>query len=749
MKYPIIKQHDETDCAAACLAMVAKYYGTERSLAEFRELVKVDKNGANIYGIVEGAKKLEFNSSGLEGNLRDMMSAIKDGTIQFPFIAHIVTNQQFMHFVVVYGIDKDNRFIIGNPSGTIEKYTKEKFNEIWTGYIVNLYPGSKFKKDDKQNCRRAILGYFKYLKGKEVLLVIAILMSLFISFADIIGSSLFNYIIDNVYLNTEVTTESGAVWYQIWISKLLCDWTKGFETREKLIFLCGTIILFYIFQIVIMIISNYMKAIVNKKVDVAINNDYFSHIMKMSISDFKRKKTGEMISRFYDVADIKESIIGITLSLIIDTIMMIMFSVFLCNMSKTLFSLVLVIVLLYLVLVICFKDRIKKVATNTMEQEALVTSFFKESIDGIETVKVYGYENIMYEKFKNQYLKLANLNLKCSFINTIQGALISGVTSIGTVIVLGVGTFLVTQNMISLGTLIAFSVMINYFISPIQDIVHIIIFLQMGEVSAGRLNDIMEIKEEKQNVENENIESDITIKNVDFRYGNQELVLKNINIKIEKDSIIGIIGKSGCGKSTLAKLLLAFEKAETGEILFGEQKIEECSLKVLREKVVYLSQEEYIFSGTILENILMGNQNAAKEDIIYVCQISGVAEFVKQLSMGYDTVLEEKGSNLSSGQLQRIAIARALLRKPEVLIMDEATNKLDAEVEGNIMNGIKKYMKGKTIIIITHRLSILEQCKKIYFLKEGEVVEKGTHKELLTYNGEYTKLYKQNEACSV
>lgn len=738
MRYSIVKQHDENDCGAACLSMVAKYYGVHKPLVEFRKIINTTGSGTSVFGMKKGAEMLHFQTKALEGNMEELLEAIKDGSVHFPFIAHIIIDNNLLHYVVVFGKDKKNRFLVGDPQGKKYKMSVGQFSEVWTGYLLDLIPNEKFEK--KNENKHILRSYLSYLKGMEPMLFGLLLMSFFISIADIMGANVFSYIIDEIYLGGSDSENVAVSWYQMLFSKVFGTRLNGVDIFEKIAYLCGVIILFYVFQILLMILCQFVSAKAAKKIEQKINYAYYDRILKLPIRYINDMKTGELISRLYEISRIRESIMGISVTLCLNSIMAIMYGAFLYNMNGRLFSWGIIIVLAYMIVILLFKDKIRDIAYEAMSNEAQLTSLFKESVDGIETVKVYNYELRLIQKFKECFGIYSNTNVKYSVVSSFQGGIVTGVTSIGNVIILGIGILMVTQGIITLGTLMTFSVMLGYFFNPIQTLISLVFSLQSGIASAERLNDVMYIDAEEENEEikrKERIEFNIELKNVDFRYGNGELVLHDVNMKIGRGEVIALMGASGCGKSTLAKLLLAFEPVERGEIYYGNDLVDNLSKKQLREHVVYVAQEVDIFSGSIAENIVMGNDNITEEEFMQACRMACVDEFVDELVMGYDTLLEEKGTNLSAGQLQRIALARALLKNPEILILDEATNKLDVILEKKIITTIKQYLKGKTIIMIAHRLSLVKACDYIYFMEKGQIVEQGTQETLINKHGRY------------
>ena len=749
-KYPFTQQHEEKDCGAACLSMISEFYGLKLPYARFRDWIKVDEQGANIYGIVTGAEMAGFQADALEGTSEELLEGIETGEIRFPFIARVVEEHLFEHFIVVYAIRK-GKVIVGNPAkNKITRITIEEFMEHWLGEIITFIPSEDFTKRNER--KGTFKKYFTYILSQKKLLLFVFLVSVIISVVNISGSIVFEYILTESFEeetpNVELE-EYGSSRSVVAGEKLSSkDMSGKIIEKVSLIFtnmdmVCVTILLMYLLRCLLEILRGYSLAVMTKKIDIPVTLQYYDHLMDLPMEFHETRKTGELMSRFYDISKIRDAVSSATLTIMLDTIMAIACGALLCYMNVTLFIITVAIMVCYMVIVLLFRNPLRSVNYKLMEEEAQVTSYLKESIDGIGMIKAYQYEKSVKGKLQKLYETLADSSVRGSFIYQIQDSLISLTASAGVVVLLWVGTYLCMADVIRIADLFVFYYLLSFFLSPVSNLINLQPELQIAMVAAERLNDVMNAEKEQKNAGKEEIQSlfrDIQIENVDFRYGNRNPVLQDVNMTFPKGKKIAIVGESGCGKTTLAKLLLGFYDPEQGRILVDGKELHEYSTNSIRKHMAYISQDIFLFSDTIYNNLRVGDEKITDEEIRKMCERLGVNTFIEQLPMGYKTMLEENGNNLSGGQKQRLAIVRALLRKPDVLIMDEATSNLDTVTEDQIKKVLEEYSDDMTWIMIAHRLHTIKSCDIIYVMDRGKVIEQGTHQELLAIDGRYRRL---------
>ena len=461
---------------------------------------------------------------------------------------------------------------------------------------------------------------------------------------------------------------------------------------------------------------------------------------------FGTRKVGEIISRFNDAGKIRDAIGSATLTVMIDVVMAIVGGIILYMQSSKMFFMCFVPLVLYLILVAVFKKPLEDVNRDMMEDNSKLTSYLVESIEGIETVKAFNGERTVNLETEKKFIHYIKSVFKYGYVNNMQSSLKGAVKGIFGIGILWIGAYLALKGEITIGTLISFNALLAYFIEPIERMINLQPELQSAMVAADRLGEILDLEKEKAENEDKKINpstllGDIYLKNVDFRYGTRQLVLKDINMNIKSGEKIALVGESGSGKTTIAKLLMDFYDVEKGEVIINSYNIKDINKEVLRDKTAYISQDSFFFSGTIRENLQFVNPDITYEDMIDACKKAQIHEYINSLPTRYETLLEEKGANLSGGQRQRLAIARALLKKPEILIMDEATSNLDTITEKAIQNTIEDCTKNVTTIIIAHRLSTIKRCDRIYVLEKGAIIEEGNHEALLEKKGYYYKLW--------
>lgn len=706
----VIKQHDAKDCGAACLASILSSYGTKMPISKVREVVKTDKKGTTVYGLVEGAKSLGFTAKGLKGTPDALTN-----DIPLPAIVHVVVGEgTFLHYMVLYKVTKKH-FILMDPAKGKVKYKKEDFFKIWTGIIVFLKPTVTYEKKNEK--KGTLSRFFKLIFNQKKLIGTVFVMSLVLTLIGILTSFYFKIIMDEVIPNG-LTTSLHSV---------------------SLVFLG-----LYIVKELISFFRSHVLLYLSRRIDIPLILGYYNHVIDLPLEFYTSRKVGEIISRFNDAGSIKSAISNVTLTMMLDTLLIIGGGFVLYLINSDLFMITILMTILYAIISVTFIRPFKRRNRESMEKGAKLTSYLVESLQGAETIKTFNSEEHIKYETDTLYIDALDTGFKLGVLGNTQGFLKSLVASIGGLTITWYGVSMVLSNVITIGELLTFNALLAYFLGPLRNVIDLQSSLQTAFVSADRLSEIMDLdKEDKtQSLKLSKIDS-IKFEDVSFRYGARKLVLEDIDLTINKGETIALVGETGSGKTTLAKLVMNLYDIEKGSIKVDGIDVKDINKESLRSKIAYIPQEIFLFSGTVIDNLTLG-VDIESDELIEMVKKYEVDKLIEGIPGRYEGIIEEKGANLSGGQKQRLAIIRALLKKPELLIMDEATSNLDTITERNILKVLDE--EHITKLVIAHRLSTIKRSNKIIVLKDGKILEVGTHKELLKLKGEYFKMWKSTES---
>ena len=721
MRYTFIKQHDATDCAAACLAMVCLHYKKETTITRLRDMMGTDLKGTNLIGLSKCADMLGFASQAVRVDREGFLSEYT-----LPAIANIVTKEGLSHFVVVFKITK-KYVVIGDPAKDLERIEIDEFYKSFTGALLLLKPNEAFV-GGKQKGMKMFDRYVKLLLPQKKLFAYVILASFLLTALGII-SSLFNNIIYDEILP-----------YQ----------QKDVLKVMLLVFLGITIT-----QTLVSFVRQWMLMHLSIKIDIPLMLGYFEHIYKLPMKFFASRKTGDITTRFSDAFTIKDVFTNIALSLIMDISMALISGIILFQMNPKLFAIIFFMTIVSILLVFIFKQPYKKINEEQMQQASILNSEIIEGLRGVETIKGNANEDVELEYIEKEYVKSLRIGYKESMLSNIQGSISSIISGIGNLVLLYVGISQVINGNLTLGSYMAFMTLAGYFMDPIGNLVNLQLSIQEANISMKRLSEILDYEREAGMEEDEaitrnyqeftGIEGDICLSHVTFRYGNRKPALKDVSFTIPKGKKVALVGASGSGKSTIAKLLLKYYELEEGEITIDGVDVAEYANDSLRRGISYVPQNIELFSKSIYDNIRVSRQNASLEEVKEAAKAADAHDFIKRLPMQYYTFLEEAGNGLSGGEKQRIALARAFLKENEFYIMDESTSNLDFATENIIFDMIYNKFKKKTMLIIAHRLATIKNCDIIIVLDKGEIVEQGSHEELLEKQGQYYRLWEMQQ----
>lgn len=717
MRYTFIQQHDATDCAAACLAMICLHYRKETTITRLRDMMGTDLKGTNLLGLSQCAQKLGFVSQAVRVDREGFVSKYT-----LPAIANIVTKEGLSHFVVVFKITK-KYVVIGDPAKDLLRLEIDEFYKMFTGARLILKPTDKFETGHIKGMKM-FDRYLKLLIPQKKLFLYGILASFLMTLLGILSSLFNNIIYDEIlpYKQENVLKMMLLVFIGVSLTQTTVDF-----------------------------IREWMMLHLSLKIDIPLMLGYFEHIYKLPMKFFSTRKTGDITTRFSDAFTIKDIFTNIALTLIMDVGMALVTGVILARMNPELFSIILFMTIISILLVLLFKEPYKKINEEQMQQSAVLNSQIIEGLRAVETIKGNANEDLELERIEREYIKSLRISYKETMLSNIQGVISEVISGAGNLVLMYCGIMQVIKGNMTLGSMMAFTTLAGYFTEPVSNLVGLQLSIQEANISMKRLSEILDYEreqtEEKKNVcqKMEKINGDITFKNVTFRYGNRKPVLKNITFSIKQGQKIALVGASGSGKSTIAKLLLKYYEPEAGEITVDGIDLQEIENDSLRRSISYVPQNIELFSKSIYDNIRASRMNATLEEVKEAAKAADAHDFIKRLPMQYYTYLEEAGNGLSGGEKQRIALARAFLKKNEFYIMDESTSNLDFATENIIFDMIYNKFKEKSMLIIAHRLATIKNCDKIIVLEQGEIVEQGTHKELISKKGKYYNLWEMQQ----
>ena len=558
-------------------------------------------------------------------------------------------------------------------------------------------------------------------------------------------NEIFKYkkIIGQVLLGSFVVQLFGLVtplFTQVILDKVLVN--RTISTLDVLAF---AFVVVAIFELLLNLSRNYIFIHTTNKIDAKLGAKLFKHLFRLYYVYFENRQVGNIVARVRELDRIREFITNKSVSVLIDAFFSVVFLavMFVYSPKLTFISLgfLAIIGVIYVIITPELRTRLEE----KFQMGAHSNSYLVESVTGVQTVKSLAIEGSMFRKWEDKlgkYLKSSfNLAIMGNFTGSICGFLQKGMT----IAILYVGVMLVIENKLTIGQLIAFQMFSGQFAAPMLRLVGLWNEFQQTLLAVDRIGDILNSPVEVQSgnaITLSHVRGDIRIENLSFRYNvDAPMVLNNINLEIRAGEKIGFVGRSGSGKSTIAKLIQRLYYTTEGTIYVDGIDIRNIDPVWLRTNIGIVLQENYLFSGTIKDNISLPRPNMPMEGIVQVAQIAGAHEFISKMPKGYDTEVGERGSSLSGGQKQRIAIARALISNPRILIFDEATSALDYESERIIRDNMAMISKGRTTIIIAHRLSTIKDCDKIVCFDQGRIVEAGTHEQLIQHNGYYKKLY--------
>lgn len=707
-----IKQHDITDCGAACLASVSAHYKLQLPIARIRQFASTDKKGTNVLGLIEAADKLGFEAKGVRGDLDSLVKIPK------PAIAHIIVNEKLHHYVVIYEVTAAHVKIMDPGDGKFHKKTHEEFTKEWTGVLVLLLPKEDFiTGNEKVSVYKRFWFLLKPHKG----------------------------VLTQAFVGAVIYTLLGFS-TSIYIQKLTDHVFMG--TSTKLLNLLGIIMItLLLLKLIVGAYKDVFLIKTGQQIDSRLILGYYKHLLKLPQQFFDTMRVGEIISRISDAVKIRNFINGVALNLTVNILILVFSFGLMFTYYWKLALIMLAIIPIYAIIYVITNKLNKRTERDIMEKSADLESQLVESLNAVGTIKRFGLEGFANIKTETRFIGLLKTGYTSALNSVFSNSSTGTIAQLFTIILLWSGSFFVIQKEITAGELMAFYAIIGYFTSPVASLISANKQIQNALIAADRLFEIMDLEREEgdQKIKlTKDSVGDINFSNVGFRYGSRVEVFKDFSLEIPTGKITAIIGESGSGKSTLMSLLQNIYPIQKGKISIGKQDLKHIENGSLRDLVSVVPQKIDLFAGNVIDNIAVGEFAPDIERIMEVCKAIGILEFIENLPNSFATYLGENGATLSGGQKQRIAIARALYKNPEVLVLDEATSSLDSTSENYIQRAVQSLRdQDKTIIIIAHRLSTVINADKIVVLEKGKVVEEGNHNVLYARQEKYYELWQK------
>ncbi|MCK8524059.1 peptidase domain-containing ABC transporter [Aquimarina sp. D1M17] len=725
-KFPFYKQAESKDCGPTCIKIIAKHYGRILNTQRLRTLSETTREGSSLLGLSDAVETIGFRSLGVK------LSLAKLDEVPLPCIVH----WNKVHYVVVYKIKttrKGNMTIyVSDPAHGLITYTKEEFIRAWIGNNADehteegvallLEPTPNFYNDNLDETDEKF--GFKFI-SKYIFKYKAFLFQLALGLTA--GSLL--------QLITPFLTQS------------IVD--VGIENQDlDFIYLVLIAMLsLFVGRTLIEVLRSWILLHLSTRINISLISDFFIKLMNLPISYFDVKMTGDLLQRINDHKRIEQILTMSSLNVLFSMVNLIVFSIVLIYYSIPIFGIFAVGSAIYFAWILIFFKKRKKLDYKRFSQISEEQSKVIELVNGMQEIKLHNAEKRKRWNWEFVQAKLFRISIENLALEQYQSVGSSFINELKNILITVFSAKLVIDGDITLGMMLAITAIVGQLNAPIAQLINFLRELQDAQISLERLGEIHN-KEDEEQAGDEKIReipesSGFTIKDINFRYvGADKPVLENLSLSIPPNKITAVVGVSGSGKTTLMKLLLKFYEPDEGQILIGTHDLKQVSQKSWRDQFGVVMQEGYIFNDTIANNIAVGEDYVDKKKLAHAVDVANIKEFIESLPLSYNTKIGMEGVGLSTGQKQRLFIARSVYKNPKFLFFDEATSALDANNEKVIMEKLDTFFKNKTVMVIAHRLSTVKNADQIVVLDKGRIVEVGNHEELIKNKANYFNLVK-------
>lgn len=708
-------QQGQSDCGVACLLSILRFHGGEMKLERMRELSGTDKQGTTLLGLYQAANQIGFTAEGMEAESIDNLKELST-----PAILHVVLEGKMEHYLVFYpnlnNSEENKTLTIGDPAKGIIEYSVEELDKIWqTMALLVLTPNEHLKQVSEEQQQK-----------KEWFLNIVRPDFTILGIASIMG-----VIIASLGISTAIFSQ-----------RLIDDILPKQDTKRLIL---GLVLLFIL--LLARSFISYLRGFLLNRQSQGFNNriidGFYSSILSLPKSFFDSRKTGELIARMNDTRRIQQTVSFLTGNVLINLLVLVASSIYVFTISVSIGLVALASIPLFGGLVWFFNKKIITQQKEVMASYAQNESNYIDTIQGIEVIKASNKEpfftnltKVIYGVFQTKIYNLGKLSLHFGLL----GEIISVVLLVG---IISFASWLVIIKTLKIGEMMAILSIAGNIIPAVSALAMTNIQLQEAKVAFDRMFEFVNIETEPRlrSVANGLEFSNLEIKNLSFRFIGRKLLLKNISLNVKKGEMIALWGESGSGKSTLIQIIQRFYEVDSGKIVVNSEDWNKIDTKAWRDILGVVPQQTKLFNGTLLDNICLENTQEEAKKVIEFCESYKFSQFFEDFPQGYLTILGEEGINISGGQRQMVALARALYRNPQLLLLDEATSAMDRITEKFILQLLHKIRNEMAIILVTHKPQTARIADRIYIIENGEIINSGSHKQLSTTNNIYNEAW--------